>query len=188
MRAWAVVFFPLIIVLLWCNASVADASKADSAESQAAHEARVFANSLKYFDGIRKTDDGYLVGVVYSPEVGSSRKAADVYAAAMNSSEDASRLGIKAKVISSSEIKGSGVGIIYVAPDIAMSYPQIYSAAKADKIFVYGHDAECVWQKLCAMAIKIDYTLEISLSDAAIKDSGFGVDPMLRLLVKRLER
>ena len=157
-------------------------------ESQKSQEIRVFANALKYFSGIGKGSDSYVVGVIYSPDVTSSRTEAEEYTTEMNRSDSAQKARLKAKMLPVAELKNSGVNIVYLGPDLYNLYPEIYPIAKASNMFVYSHDAECVRQELCPLSIRIDSTLEIFLSEVAIRDFNFGVDPMLRLMVKRLEK
>lgn len=147
---------------------------------------QVISNSLKYISGVANENGTYVLGAVYSQSLPDSKAAAESFVSSLNSSEQAQKVKLKAKLISVADIGSNSVNIAYVMSGLSSQHAEIYAAAKKSRVLTLSSDVDCAKAKCCVLAIKTDGSVEIFLNEITMRDLGFEVDAAFKFMVKRL--
>ena len=173
-----------VLALLALAFSIAIAHPAESEESVTQQDVQVIVNTMKYVIGIPGAGKPLRIAALYDPSNPASKTEADAFVREIGNSKIAKQKQFSASISTIAEASDVNTDLLFVPSGFAANYAKVGELAKGKHLFPVTTDQACVAAKACVFSFSVGDTIEIYLSEDALKTYGFDVDAAFRLMAR----
>ena len=147
-------------------------------------EVQVLVNSLKYVIGLPSSNEPLRIMALYNPAKSESKAEAETFVKQLATSKIAKGRHLTAMIGTLKDAESTKVPLLFVPKGFSAHYAEISKIAETNHLFPLTTDKECVVAKACILSFSVGESIEIFLSESALKTSGFDVDAAFRFMAR----
>ena len=170
------------VLLLAIALSMPVSTHAESTVSP--QEVQVMVNTLKYIVGLPPADKPLQILALYDASLPDSKAQAEAFVQQVSVNKTAKARHVVARISTLQDGASGAAPLVFIPTGFSAHYKEVAELAKNKHVFPITTDKDCVAAKACALSFSVGDSIEIFLSEDALKTSGFDVDAAFRFMAR----
>ena len=149
-----------------------------------AQEVQVIVNALKYVTGLPDKSETRHILALYDPAIPESKTQAESFVKQLSLNKNAKTLKITAATGTLQDAQSINAALLYIPSGFSVHYKNVSELSGKKHLFPITTNKDCVMAKACALSFSVGESVEIFISEDALKAFGFDVDAAFRFMAR----